>query len=113
MSTKPFFVLLDLDDTIIEVDGSFEEITGYSAAQAVGKMSQYDLVPEADRPYYMIQVNNQFSRGSYAYLRHNLQRANGEIIQIICYGKRYFDSAEKAFRSEILILPLLDLLAEP
>ena len=105
--------LLDLDDTIIEVDGNFEEITGYSAARAVGKMSQYDLVPEADRPYYMIQVNNQFSRGSYAYLRHNLQRANGEIIQILCYGKRYFDSAEKAFRSEILILPLLDLLTEP
>ena len=105
--------LLDLDDMIIEVDGNFEEITGYSAAQAVGKMSQYDLVPEADRPYYMIQVNNQFSKGSYAYLRHNLQRANGEIIQIICYGKRYFDSAEKAFRSEILILPLLDLLTEP
>ena len=105
--------LLDLDDTIIEVDGNFEAITGYSATQAVGKISQYDLVPEADRPYYMIQVNNQFSRGSYAYLRHNLQCANGEIIQILCYGKRYFDSAEKAFRSEILILPLLELLTDP
>ena len=105
--------LLDLDDTIIEVDGNFEAITGYSATQAVGKISQYDLVPEADRPYYMIQVNNQFSRGSYAYLRHNLQCANGEIFQILCYGKRYFDSAEKAFRSEILILPLLELLTDP
>jgi hypothetical protein len=54
----------------------------------------------------MTQVNNQFARGEYAYLQHNLQRKSGEVIQVICYGKRYFDSAAKAYQSEILIFPI-------
>ena len=98
--------LLDINEMIIEVDSRFEEITGYSRENAVGKLNQFDLVPEVDRSYYMMQVNNQFSKGDFAYLQHNLQRKNGEVIQVICYGKRYFDSAAKAYQSEILIFPI-------
>ena len=98
--------LLDINEMIIEVDSRFEEITGYSRENAVGRLNQFDLVPEVDRSYYMMQVNNQFSKGDFAYLQHNLQRKNGEVIQVICYGKRYFDSAAKAYRSEILIFPI-------
>ncbi len=108
-STKPVACsryLLDINEMIIEVDSRFEEITGYSRENAVGKLNQFDLVPEVDRSYYMMQVNNQFSKGDFAYLQHNLQRKNGDVIQVICYGKRYFDSAAKAYRSEILIFPI-------
>ena len=98
--------LLDINETIIDVDDRFEEITGYSRQNAVQKLNQFDLVPEEDRSYYMMQVNNQFARGDYAYLEHNLQRKNGEVIRVICYGKRYFDSAAKAYQSEILIFPI-------
>ena len=108
-TTKPVACsryLLDVNEMIIEVDARFEEITGYSKENAVGKLNQFDLVPEVDRSYYMVQVNNQFSRGEFAYLQHNLQRKSGEVIQVICYGKRYFDSAAKAYRSEILIFPI-------
>ena len=98
--------LLDINEMIIEVDTRFEEITGYSREAAVGKLTQFDLVPEEDRSFYMTQVNNQFARGEYAYLQHNLQRKSGEVIQVICYGKRYFDSAAKAYQSEILIFPI-------
>ena len=98
--------LLDINEMIIEVDARFEEITGYSREAAVGKLTQFDLVPEEDRSFYMTQVNNQFARGEYAYLQHNLQRKSGEVIQVICYGKRYFDSAAKAYQSEILIFPI-------
>ena len=98
--------LLDINEMIIEVDSRFEEITGYSRENAVGKLNQFDLVPEVDRSYYMMQVNKQFSKGDFAYLQHNLQRKNGEVIQVICYGKRYFDSAAKAYQSEILIFPI-------
>ena len=104
--------LLDLDDTIIEVDGVFEQITGFAEEHVVGRMTQYDLVPEADRPFYMLQVNNQFSKGSFAYLRHNLQCRDGSIIRVVCYGKRFFDPVEKAFRSEILIFPVHDMAME-
>ena len=108
-STKPVACsryLLDINEMIIEVDPRFEEITGYSRENVVGKLNQFDLIPEEDRSYYMIQVNNQFARGEFAYLQHNLQRKSGEVIQVICYGKRYFDSAAKAYRSEILIFPI-------
>ena len=108
-STKPVACsryLLDVNEMIIEVDPRFEEITGYSRENVVGKLNQFDLIPEEDRSYYMMQVNNQFSKGDFAYLQHNLQRKNGEVIQVICYGKRYFDSAAKAYQSEILIFPI-------
>jgi len=95
--------VLDLEDTIIEIDDRFEEITGYARADVVGRMSQYDLVPPEDKAYYMLQVSNSFARGNIAYLRHELVRKNGERIWVICHGKRYYDSAEKAFRSEIYI----------
>ena len=95
--------LLDLDENIIEIDDRFEAITGYHRSEVVGRMTQFDLIPVQDRPFYMVQVNNQFSRGDIAYLRHELQRKDGQIIWVVCQGKRYYDSAEKAFRSEILI----------
>ncbi len=95
--------ILDLDDNIIEVDDRFEEITGYARGDAVGRLSQYDLIPKEDRAYYIVQVNEQFARGSIAYLRHELQRRDGSRIWVVCCGKRYFDSVEKAFRSEVLI----------
>ena len=95
--------LLDVGDNIIEVDDRFEELTGYSRAEAVGKMVQIDLIPVEDRAYYLMQVNNQFVHGSMAYLRHEIQRKNGDRIQVACYGRRFFDSAAKSYRNEIII----------
>ncbi|MBR1607207.1 MAG: HD domain-containing protein [Clostridia bacterium] len=95
--------MLDLEDTIIETDDMFEEITGYARAEVVGRMSQFDLVPSEDKAYYMLQVSNSFARGDIAFLRHELVRKDGERIWVVCHGKRYYDSAEKAFRSEINI----------
>ena len=108
-STRPIpcsRYLLDINEMIIEVDAKFEEITGYSREKVVGKLTQFDLIPEEDRSYYMAQVNNQFAKGEYAYLQHNLQREDGSVLRVICYGKRYFDSAAKAYQSEILIFPI-------
>ena len=41
--------------------------------------------------------------GDIAYLKHELMRKDGSRIWVSCFGKRYFDSAAKAFRSEILM----------
>lgn len=95
--------LLDLDETIIEVDPAFEEITGYTASETVGKKTQFDLVPPEDLSYYILQVNNQFSKGNIAFLKHEILRKDGGKIWVVCCGKRFFDSSVKAFRSEILI----------
>lgn len=95
--------LLDVDDIVIEADERFEQLTGYTREEAVGKLSQYELIPPEDRAYYLVQVNNQFASGSIAYLRHDIRRKGGTKTTVICYGKRYYDSAVKALRSEILI----------
>lgn len=94
---------LDIDDVITEVDDSFVEITGYSREEAVGMLTQYDLIPEEERGYYIEQVKRQFADGSIAYLEHPLRRKDGAVIQVICNGKRRYDSSVKAFRSTILI----------
>lgn len=95
--------MLNLHDGIIEVDDNFHRITGYERGDAVGKMSQYDLIPPEDRAFYIIQVNDQFMHANFAYLKHRIRRKDGEVVWVICYGKRFFDSAERVYRSEIII----------
>ena len=98
--------LLDDDNVIIEVDDHFEEITGYAPEDVLNRMAQKDLIPPEDRAFYLIQVSNQLARASMAYLRHEILRKDGERIQVACCGKRYFDSAAKAFRNEIIVFRL-------
>lgn len=95
--------ILDVDNVILDTDPYFEELTGYSREDAVGKMIQFDLVPPEDREAYIAQVQNQFTKGDYAYLRHRIRRKDGRIITVICNGERYFDSSVRAFRSTILV----------
>lgn len=94
---------LDIDDRIIEIDSFFEEMTGYSKEDVVGKMSQFDLIPKEDLEQYLVEVGNQFVKGDIAYLHHRIQRKDGTIIKVICNGERYFDSSVRAFRSTILV----------
>jgi len=98
--------MLDMNETIIEVDERFEEITGYDRADVIGKMTQFDLIPAEDRAHYVLQVGKQFSQGDMAYLRHEIRRKDGVRIQVACYGRRYYDSAVKAYRNEIIIFQL-------
>ena len=98
--------LLDVRNTIIEVDGRFEEITGYASGDVVDRMPQVDLIPPEDRAHYAIQAGKQFAQGDIAYLRHEILRKDGARIQVACCGRRYYDSAVKAYRTEIIIFQL-------
>ena len=95
--------VLNMDDLITEVDDQFETITGYSREEAVGRLNQGDLIPEEIRAHYFVQVNKSFDTGNVAYLKHPILRKDGQRIWVVCCGKRFFDSAEHTFRSEILI----------
>ncbi len=100
---------LDVDDYIVEVDQNFETVTGYTGYDVLNRrMTQYDLIPPEEKADYMIQVNNQFAKGNIAYLEHDIQRKDGTRTRICCMGKRYFDSAVKAFRSEIVVFDIDD-----
>jgi PAS domain S-box-containing protein/putative nucleotidyltransferase with HDIG domain len=94
---------LDIDDRIIEVDDHFEEMVGFTREDALGKMTQYDLIPPEDLEQYLVEVGNQFVKGDIAYLHHRILRKDGTIIKVICNGERYFDSSVRAFRSTILV----------
>lgn len=94
---------LDIDDTIIEIDDYFEKMTGYSRNEVIGKMTQFDLIPPEDKEQYIAHVKKQFVKGDIAYLRHRILCKNGDIIQVICNGERYYDSSVRAFRSTLLV----------
>lgn len=94
---------LDVNDIIIEVDELFENITGYAPDEVIGKMSQFDLIPEEDRADYRIQVGNQFSKTDTAFLRHRIMRKDGTVIDVVCHGTRQFESATRSFMSTIQI----------
>ena len=69
-------------------------------------MKQVDLIPLGERAYYILQVDKQLSRGDMAYLRHEIQRKDGGRVQVACCGRRYYDSAAKSYRNEIIIFQL-------
>ena len=98
--------ILDIDNVIVKVDDCFESLTGYGKQETVGRMNQIDLIPPEERTHYLIQVGNQLSRGDIAYIRHEILRKDGERVQVACCGRRFFDSAEKAYRSEIIVFQL-------
>ena len=103
-SSVPFcHYILDIDDRIVEVDPMFTDITGYTPGEAIGNMSQFDLIPEDDRDHYISEVDKQFTHGNIAYLEHDIVRKDGTRVHVNCIGKRYYDSAAKAYRSEILV----------
>ena len=97
--------LLDANEIIIETDDQFEDLTGFSRAEAEGKMSQFDLIPPEDRAHYMSQLGRQLSQANFAYLEHNILRKDGSRVPVLCYGKKFYDSAVRVFRSEILVTP--------
>ena len=99
--------ILDPDNVIIKVDSEFTKITGFEESETIGKMTQFDLLPEEDRDDYRIHVGNQFAlHPDIAYLRHRIKRKDGEIITVACCGTVYFDSAVKAYRSKILVFEI-------
>ena len=108
-NTKPILYtayVLDIDDVIIETDDYFETMTGYSREEAVGKLNQYELIPETDIAQYRQQVNAQFEKGDVAYLFHRIRCKDGTVKQVVCHGERYYDSSVKALKSDILVFEI-------
>ncbi|MCQ2527959.1 MAG: diguanylate cyclase [Saccharofermentans sp.] len=92
------------DMRIIHIDDEFEHLTGYTKEDLEkDSITQTDLLPEEDRTEYIRLVSEQLSRKNLAYFEHRLKRKDGSIIYVFCYGKIYYDSAEMAERSEIIV----------
>lgn len=96
--------VLDENMRIIHIDDEFENLTGYTKEDLENnQMTQTDLLPEEDRTEYIRLVQEQLSRQNLAYFEHRLRRKDGSIAYVFCYGKVYYDSAEMAERSEVIV----------
>ncbi|MDO4482049.1 MAG: diguanylate cyclase [Bacillota bacterium] len=99
---------LDSDNKIIEIDEKFTELTGYTEEDVKAGMTQLDLIPEDERPEYIVVTNKLLAAEPFAYLEHAVRRKDGTVIYVMCFGRRYYDSAAKAGKSEIFISDVLD-----
>lgn len=78
---------LDENSCIESVDSKFESITGYSPSYIKRhKISQYDLIPEADVENYKKILYPMLEKTNEAYIEHRIKRKDGEIIYVFCLG---------------------------
>lgn len=100
---------LDESLNIVSVNEVFEKLTGFTQQDIDERhMNQVDLIPEEDRTEYMCMVSEALSRRPNAFFEHRVMRKDGSIIYVLCYGRRYFDSAVRANRSEIVFINATD-----
>ncbi|MDY4921581.1 diguanylate cyclase domain-containing protein [Frisingicoccus sp.] len=96
--------ILDEKLKIISVDAMFETLTGYSREDVKkSEMCQLDLIFPEERMEYACLVAEQEREGEAAYFEHRLRRKDGSECYVLCFGKPYYDSAERKGRSEIII----------
>lgn len=97
--------LLDEKMTIIKIDDAFEQMTGYTQQDIEkGELHQADLIFPEERVDYFCIINEHLARSPMAYFEHRIRRKDGSAIYVFCYGKNYYDSAERSGRSEIIIV---------
>lgn len=95
--------ILDSMMNIRSIDAQFEAITGYTQEDVTAGMTQMDLIPEEDREAYLHEVQLRLGESNMAYLEHRVRRKDGADIYVFCMGRDYYDSAERANRTEIII----------
>ncbi len=96
---------LDVDNVILEVDDNFEAMTGYTKEDIKKSgLSQNDLIAESDRLEYVMNVDQQMSRGDIIYIEHDIVRKDGRMVHVYCCGRRYFDAATKSIHADIIIV---------
>ena len=94
---------------IIEITDEFTELTGYTK-DGINNIviKQTDLIPSSERSQYLCLVNKELANKSMAFFEHRLITKDGTVKYVLCIGRKYYDSATKEERSEIIITNSLD-----
>lgn len=96
--------LLNEEMTIVSIDENFEKLTGYTSEDIQkNTIIQSDLIPEEDRTEYLCQTSASLAKSPLVFQEHKLRRKDGSYIYVFCFGRKYYDSAVRAERSEIII----------
>ena len=92
------------DERILEVDGQFEELTGYTAydvSQSV--LTQNDMIFEDDRELYWNMVAEQQQTQGLVYLEHRIRRKDGTGRYVYCTGLPTVDPVTGEGRTTIIV----------
>ena len=89
---------------IVSVDSSFEKLTGYSQADVKEKkLTQMDLIFHEDWDDYLRMIKESNNKSSIAYFEHRIRCKDGGVKYVFCMGRRYYDSAERKERTELIV----------
>lgn len=95
--------ILDENQLIVAVDENFEELTGYSMEDIKKfQLCQNDMIPADDRNFYASSVRKILAVNEEAFLEHRLLRKDGGVRNVVCFGKKFFDSVTRKPRFEIV-----------
>lgn len=93
------------DGHIFSIDEAFTKMTGYTEADVAElQLTQEDLIFPEDRAEYFAYVAEHINSSEGVYVEHRIKRKGGSSIDVFCYGKRYFDSAAKEMRDEVVFI---------
>lgn len=96
------------DERILEVDGQFEELTGYTAYDvAHSGLTQNDMIFEDDRELYWNMVTEQLAHGL-VYLEHRIRRKDGTGRYVYCAGLPAVDPVTGEGRTTIIVSDITD-----
>ena len=97
---------LDENDRIIATDSSFEKMMGYNILNT--RLYQIDLIPKEDRQEYTFKVMSTIDKDNIVFLEHRIQKGDGNIINVYCMGRKYYDSAVRKERIEVIVVDIND-----
>ncbi len=96
---------LDDSDHIIEIDERFTRVTGYTPDDIKAlHPRQIDLIFPDDAEMYKAIVTEQLMHGSDALVEHRIRRKDGSARNVICYGRRYYDSVTHELRVNVIAM---------
>lgn len=98
---------LDENECIVRIDAGFTQLTGYTEEDVRRcALKQFDLIPAEDHCWYTALIEKEVSADGEAFLKHRILRKDGEMLTVLCFGRRYFDAAERAMLNEIVVTKL-------
>lgn len=98
---------MNLDDYILSADENFIRFTGYGPEDISSRrLRQRNLIPEEDRETYFSEVDKQLEKGNLVYMEHYILRKDGNRIYVFCYARKFYHSASKSLRIEVIIVDI-------
>ena len=95
--------LVDNGLNITSAEKEFTEITGYTDEDIKNGLLQTDLIEKESRPGYIKTVTELMGKNNSCFLEHEIVRKDGSKIDVFCYGRKFFDSATRDFKDEIIV----------